>query len=371
MPKVVVTGANGFIGKNLKAHFSFSNDIVLETITRSDETAQIENKLQGADVVFHLAGVNRPQHENAFNEDNALFTAELLSLIARQAASCKVIIASSTQAELDNPYGKSKRAAELAAENWVKGTPHEVIVFRLPGIFGKWCRPNYNSVVATFCYNVANDISLEIRDPAFSVTLAYVDDIVKCFAAELSSAPRSGAFSLVPVENTASITLGQLAATIRGFRESRKSLISPAVGQPFVKALYSTYLSYLPEDQFSYPMDIKADNRGDLFEWIKNPAFGQIFVSTTKPGVTRGNHFHHTKTEKFLIIRGKASIRFRKIDDDKVIEYMVEGDKPTVVDIPPGYTHSLTNVGTSDLIALFWANEIFDTTQPDTQFLEV
>lgn len=368
--KVVVTGADGFIGRNVMARLRRMESLEVETIILDDGPESYAEKLQGADAIIHLAGVNRPKNVSEFQEGNSSLTQQLLDNVDK-AKTPKFIITSSAQAVLDNPYGVSKLEAEQAVEEAVgKGTV-EGVIYRLPGVFGKWCLPNYNSVVATFCHNIAHDLPIEIRDPEYAVTLVYVDDVAAALLGHLDSPAEEGKLTRPEISTTFSISLGELAQTLRDFRESRKSLQAPKVGDTLEKYLYSTYLSYLPRKEFSYPMELRSDNRGDLFEWIKSPGFGQIFVSTTKPGITRGNHFHHTKVEKFLVIRGEAIIRFRKIDEEAVIEYPVSGEHPQVVDIPPGYTHNITNTGEGELITLFWANEIFDQERPDTYFLEV
>ncbi|WP_143308034.1 polysaccharide biosynthesis C-terminal domain-containing protein [Chitinophaga vietnamensis] len=369
--KVVVTGAKGFVGKNLTAHLKQLKDIELHEITRATPVADYAGILKDAAVVYHLGGANRPVHTDEFHTDNTLLTAQVLEHLKNSTRPAKIIISSSAQATMDNPYGKSKLAAEELATKFVAGTPHEVVLYRLPGIFGKWCKPNYNSVVATFCYNVARDIPLEVRDPDYQVTLSYVDDVISSFLEHLRTLVRQGQSSFDEVATRFTVSLGKLATIITSFKTSRESLQLPINGDTLTKYLYSTYLSYLPDDKFSYAMKLNVDNRGGLFEWIKHEAMGQVFVSSTHPGITRGNHFHHTKTEKFLVIKGEAVIRFRKIDEDKVIEYPVNGDQPHVVDIPPGYTHNITNTGNTELITLFWANEIFDQNRPDTYFLQV
>lgn len=370
MRKIVVTGSEGFIGRNLMARLDRVEDLTIETITLDDTPESYPSKLKNADVVVHLAGVNRPRDVEEFIEGNSNLTKQLLESVDNNKTP-KFIITSSVQAVLDNPYGYSKLEAEGAIEEATKKGAVEGIIYRLPGVFGKWCRPNYNSVVATFCHNIANNLPIEVRDPNFGVTLVYVDDVVTALLNHLERPAEKGKLSRPEISTTFSISLGKLADTLRGFRESRKSLQAPKVGDTLEKCLYSTYLSYLPKTAFSYSMELRSDNRGDLFEWIKSPRFGQIFVSTTKPGITRGNHFHHTKVEKFLVIRGEAIIRLRKIDEAEIIEYPVSGEHPQVVDIPPGYTHNITNTGGGELITLFWANEIFDQERPDTYFLEV
>jgi UDP-2-acetamido-2,6-beta-L-arabino-hexul-4-ose reductase len=369
--KIAITGADGFIGKNLLVHLQNNELFEVRKILKNTSSEDLILSLTDVDVVFHLAGVNRPQDEQDFITGNVSFTEKVLSILKASARPVKFIVSSSTQATIDNLYGKSKLDAEEAVKSATIGSNIEAIIYRLPGVFGKWSKPNYNTVVATFCYNVANNISLEIRDPNYALSLVYVDDVVEAFIEKIfaEKSIESVYYSQIPIQyNT---TLGELAKTIKKFKDSRDTLVAPEVSNLFVKNLYSTYLTFLPTNNFSYSVELKTDNRGNLFEWIKSKDFGQIFISTTKPGITRGNHYHHTKTEKFLVIRGQAEIKFRKIDNEEIITYPVDGENPTVVDIPPGYTHSITNTGNTELITLFWANEIFDMNRMDTYFLNV
>lgn len=367
--KVVVTGAGGFIGRNLCASLDRIDGVEVNRIFSTTKRDEYRVWVKEAEIIYHLAGVNRPKDPSEFITGNTDFTREILELAAEGGNVPTVVVSSTTQVVKDNEYGKSKRAAELLIEEYASKSKITGAIYRLPGVFGKWSRPNYNSVVSTFCSNVANELPLEVRDRSVDLPLVYIDDVLQAFLSHLNSRFKGlGTFEVTPVFHT---TLGELADVISSFPGLRKSLRAPKVGNCLEKRLYSTYLSYLPTDKFSYPMELKKDNRGDLFEWIKSEYFGQIFVSTTKPGITRGNHYHHTKTEKFLVIRGEAEIRFRQIDSDQVITYKVSGSEPTVVDIPTGYSHNITNIGKTELITLFWANEIFDIHNPDTYFLEV
>lgn len=367
--KVVVTGAGGFIGKNLCALLERIDGLEVKRIFSSTQKDEYRIWVKEAEIIYHLAGVNRPKDSSEFITGNMNFTRDILELAAEGGNIPTVVVSSTTQAVKDNDYGKSKRAAEELIEAYASKSKINGAIYRLPGVFGKWSRPNYNSVVSTFCYNVANELPLEVRDPRFALPLVYIDDVVKAFLSHLYSRFKGvNRFEVTPVFRT---TLGELADIISSFPKLRSSLHAPKVGKELEKHLYSTYLSYLPTNKFSYPMELKRDNRGDLFEWIKSEEFGQIFVSTTKQGITRGNHYHHSKTEKFLVIRGEAEIAFRQIDSDQIIKYKVNGSEPTVVDIPTGYTHKITNTGKTELITLFWANEIFDSERPDTYFLEI
>jgi len=368
--KILVTGAKGFVGKNLVAELKnkgykeiFEFDIDTDKSLLAEYTKECE-------FVFHLAGVNRPKHENEFMEGNFGFTSELLELLKKHNNKSPVLMTSSIQAEMDNPYGKSKRAGEDLLFSYSKETGAEVFVYRLPNLFGKWSRPNYNSVVATFCYNIARNLKIQINDPEAKLTLAYIDDVVEEFIKAMEDAPTmEGDYCKVSL--TYNTTVGEIAELIKSFKESRINLNIPDMGNEFTKKLYSTYLSYLPEDKFSYELKMNVDDRGSFTEFIRTPERGQVSVNISKPGITKGNHWHHTKNEKFLVVSGEALIRFRKIDSDEIIEYKVSGDRLEVVDIPTGYTHSIINIGDTDLVTIMWANECFDPENPDTYHLEV
>lgn len=370
MGTVVVTGSGGFIGRNLVATLSLSPEVAVRTFEAEDDPGALPGLLAEADFVFHLAGVNRPPDPQDFIEGNVGLTERLLGHLRTQGRAVPVLLSSSTQAGLDNPYGASKREAEARVRAYGRDTGAPVHVFRLPNVFGKWSRPDYNSVVATFCHRVARGLPLEIHDPARRLDLVHVDDVVAAFLRAWREGvdPRGGDPAVEPVY---SITLGDLAERIGSFPRSRETREVPAVGDPLTRRLYSMYLSYLPEDQFAYGLEARRDPRGWLAEVLRGPELGQIFVSVTKPGITRGHHWHHTKTEKFLVVSGEALIRFRRLSGTEVIEYPVSGAEPRVVDIPPGYTHSITNTGEGELVTLFWASEPFDPQRPDTHGLPV
>jgi UDP-2-acetamido-2,6-beta-L-arabino-hexul-4-ose reductase len=369
--RVCVTGANGFIGKNLITRLLVLENVEVIKIVKDTPINSYNSLLEDIDIVYHLAGVNRPLDENEFIEGNVNTAKYILNALNFDQKPVKFIMTSSIQADKDNSYGKSKLIAEEYLLNFTSSNSISTIIYRLPGVFGKWCKPNYNSVVATFCHNVAHDIPIEINDQEHLLKLTYIDDVIEELLSWIKRKIeiKKCHYAKIPVEFN--ITLGKLAEKIQDFPLYRRNLCVPQFNNLLVKNLYSTYLSYLTQDKFSYPLELRSDERGELFEWIKSESFGQIFVSTTKPGVTRGNHYHHTKTEKFLVIKGVAEIKFRKIDSDEVIIYIVDGNKPTVLDIPPGYTHSISNISTTELITLFWANEIFDSENPDTYFLNV
>lgn len=369
--KVLVTGAKGFIGKNLVVALKRRTDVEVIEYDIDSNPDVLNEGLNVADVVYHLAGVNRPERVEEFTEGNFDLTSRICDTLKRSGKKPIFILSSSIQAALENPYGVSKRQAEDAVFTFGRETGVPVFVFRLHGVFGKWCRPSYNSVVATFCHNIAREMPIEISDPSREVELVYIDDVIRAFCGILDSRlpATDGRYSLA--QPTYKVTLGALAETIRGFRKSRENLSVPDMGDSFIHALYATYLSYLPVDDFAYALTQKTDPRGELAELLKSPHIGQIFVSRTRPGITRGHHYHDTKVEKFVVLEGDAVIRFRSILGGDVIEYPVSGRDFRVVDIPPGYTHAIENVGKADMIVLFWADEIFDQNVPDTYFEKV
>jgi len=380
---ILVTGANGFVGKNLCAELKNIKDgkdqsygeIGINNIFEYDIDSNpelLDDYCSKADFVFNLAGVNRPLEQSEFMTGNFGFASTLLDTLKKYKNICPVMISSSTQAALDNPYGQSKKAGEELAFNYSKETGAKVLVYRFPNLFGKWCRPNYNSAVATFCYNIANDLPISISNRENQLTLVYIDDLVEeMIFALLGKEHREGDYGYVSTVHTA--TLGQIVDGLYRFKESNKTLEVPDMSDTFTKKLYSTYLSYLPEDDFSYPLKMNIDERGSFTEIIRTPDRGQVSVNISKPGITKGNHWHHTKNEKFVVVSGIGVIRFRKMDDPaaKVIEYPVSGDKIEVLNIPTGYTHNIENLGDSDLVTLMWANEPFNPEKPDTFFEKV
>lgn len=365
---VLVTGANGFIGKNLTVRLGELSGYTVLTFVRGDDVAQLPELVARSDAVIHLAGENRPQDVRAFAQVNTGLTVALCDAIAHEVRTngrqIPLLLVSSTQAERDNPYGKSKLAAEQAVHALAENTGNPCVVFRLPGVFGKWCKPNYNSVVATFCHNIARGLPIQINDPSATVRLVYVDDVVSALIAALDS-PAAG-FMHGVVQTEYAVTLGELASQIRAFNDCRTSLQTERVGTGFVRALYATYVSYLPNDKFAYDVPQYADHRGVFVEMLKTPDCGQFSYFTAHPGVTRGGHYHHTKTEKFLVIKGEALFRFRHLLTDELVELRTSGDKPEVVDTIPGWVHDITNVGTDEMVVMLWANENFDREWPDT-----
>ncbi len=381
---ILVTGAKGFVGKNLCAQLRniaegkarwydvAGEEIeVMEYDVDSTET-ELDEYCAKADFVFNLAGVNRPQDPKEFMEGNFGFATKLLDALKRHNNTCPVMISSSTQAALDNPYGESKRAGEELMFRYAEETGARVLVYRFPNLFGKWCRPNYNSAVATFCNNIANGLPIQVNDPSVMMRLVYIDDLVDEMIAALSGKEnREGRYCRVAVEHE--IRLGEIVDILYSFRESRINLEVPNVGDPITKKLYSTYLSYLPAEEFSYPLKMNVDERGSFTEMLRSAGCGQVSVNISKPGITKGEHWHNTKTEKFCVVSGRGVIRFRDEREPNmpVIEKFVSGDKIEVVDIPTGYTHNIENLGDTDMVTIMWCNECFDPTHPETYFDKV
>ena len=371
---ILITGAGGFVGRNLVAtlHAMGCKDLLL--FEKDDTVDTLADYCRRAAFVVHLAGINRPKDPSEFYSGNAGLTDTMLHLLAESGNKAPVLVTSSIQAALDNDYGKSKKQAEDAIFAHGETTGAPVYVFRMEGVFGKWCRPNYNSVVATFCHNIARGLPIEVRDPAYELPLVYIDDVVACIldAMQNHHAERDteGYCRIHPVHR---VTLGHLAELIEGFAEARKGSLEVPYLAPgsFEKKLYSTYLSYLPTDQFAYDLTMHCDDRGSFTEALRSPERGQVSVNISKPGIVKGNHWHHTKNEKFLVVQGEGVIRFRRIDCEEIIEYHVSGKKLQVVDIPCGYTHNIENVGSEDMVTVMWANECFDPDHPDTFYLPV
>ena len=369
--KVLITGANGFIGKNLQLHLRERKDVQVVCFSRSDDVGQLPTMLQGVSFVFHLAGVNRPQDPSEFVSGNVDLTNALcravVAIAGPMGAKVQVVYTSSTQAGYDNPYGQSKSAAEDALLAMSHSHQVPLHIFRLPNVFGKWCKPNYNSAVATFCHNIARDTPIRINDPAAPVTLVYVDDVVERFVQLMDGADAAvdaNGFATVAPQYTT--TVGELARQIHAFKDSRESLITERVGDGLVRALYATYMSYLPPDFFSYTVPQYGDQRGVFAEMLKTPDCGQFSYFTAHPGITRGGHYHHSKTEKFLVIKGEARFKFRHMQTGQAHELLTRGDKAEVVETVPGWTHDITNIGDDELVVMLWANEVFDRARPDT-----
>jgi UDP-2-acetamido-2,6-beta-L-arabino-hexul-4-ose reductase len=362
--RVLVTGAQGFVGKNLMVRLAELDGIEAFGFTRADDPARLPGLVQEADAVIHLAGENRPADVTQFELVNAEFTRLLCDAVRASLRTRALVFTSSIQADRDNPYGRSKQAGEaavaaLGGEGVVAAT-----ILRLPNIFGKWCRPNYNSAVATFCHNIARGLPVRIDDPAAALRLVYIDDVVSALVdAAKTTAP---GVSRTPVAPEYATTVGHVAEQIAGFAKGRSTLLTDAVGVGLTRALYATYVSYLPTSDFSYTVPQHGDARGVFVEMLKTPDSGQFSYFTAHPGVTRGGHYHHSKTEKFLVIRGSGRFRFRHLLNDEQVELIVHADDARIVETIPGWSHDVTNVGDDELIVMLWANEIFDRARPDT-----
>jgi UDP-2-acetamido-2,6-beta-L-arabino-hexul-4-ose reductase len=363
--KVLVTGARGFIAQNLELRLRERGNIEVLAFGRDSAPGALARGVQEADFVFHLAGVNRPRDPAEFTAGNENLTRELCAALTAAGRRTPVAFASSTLAATESDYGRSKRRAEDALLEFGAVTSAPVYLFRLPNVFGKWSRPNYNSAVATFCHNIARDLPITIHDPSSSLTLAYVDDVINAFLALLDqrTEPRRPFETVEPVYVT---TVGEVAAQIQAFRNCRTSLISERVGTGLTRALYATYVSHLPVENWSYTVPVYSDPRGSFVEMLKTPDAGQFSYFTARPGVTRGGHYHHTKTEKFLVIKGQARFRFRHMVTDEIAELLTSDAQPQIVETIPGWAHDITNIGSDDMIVMLWANEIFDRSRPDT-----
>lgn len=368
--KVFVTGAKGFIGKNLIAQLKNIGHKDIYQYERDTPIERLMEYTKDCDFVFHLGGVNRPKEEKEFMEGNAGLTSSLLDALKKNGNKAPILVTSSIQADLDNPYGRSKKAGEDILFAYERETGAKVFVYRLPNVFGKWCRPNYNSAIATFCHNIAHHLPIKVHDPFVVMNLVYIDDLVEeMLRAMEGKGNQTGMFCSVPVSYSAS--LGSIASKLQDFAKERENLEVPNMGNELEKKLYSTYLSYLPKEEFSYPLKMNKDERGSFTEFLRTKERGQVSVNISKPGITKGQHWHNTKNEKFLVVKGRGLIQFRKIGEEEVISYHVSGEKLEVVDIPPGYTHSIKNEGEEEMVTILWANEPFDIERPDTYFQKV
>lgn len=368
---ILITGANGFMGRNLRhALLALRPEDTLSLIDIRSAQEELQAAAAQADFVFHLAGVNRPQDPAEFMTGNGEFSRELMQLL-ENGKKPPVVLSSSIQAALDNPYGQSKRAAEDAVRAYGERCGAPVYIYRLPNAFGKWSRPNYNSAVATFCHNIARGLPITVNDPSVRLRLCYIDDIVSEFLLALQGVPTLAEDGLCEVRPVHEILLGDMAAMIQSFRDMRDRLDTPDQSDPFTAKLYATYLSFLPPEDFARTAVTHTDARGSFTELVHMGGHGQVSVNISKPHITKGEHWHHTKHEKFIVIAGEGVIRFRKLDDSTVLTYRVSGDVFQVVDIPPGYTHNIENTGDTDMITVMWANECFDPARPDTFRLPV
>ena len=381
--KILVTGAHGFVGKNLCATLyniaagkdrshGIDADITVYEYDLDTDPALLDVYCSDCDFVFHLAGVNRPQDPAEFMTGNFGFTSVLLDTLRQHNNTCPVMLSSSIQAALDNPYGQSKKAGEDLLLSYGKETGADVLIYRLPNVFGKWCRPNYNSAIATFCYNVSHDLPIQVNDRAIQLTLVYIDDVVDELVRALGGNPnRDGDYCRVPVEHKA--TLGEIVDLIYAFHDQPATLLIPEIPNgSFAKKLYSTYLSYLPADKAIFDLKMNVDDRGSFTELLKTASCGQFSVNISKPGITKGQHWHHTKWEFFMVVSGEGRIEQRKIGTDAVLTFDVSGERIQAVQMLPGYTHNIINLSeTQDLVTVMWANELFDPNKPDTFFEKV
>ena len=368
--KILVTGSKGFIGQNLIVELRNRGFSDIYEFDKDTDLNQLDAFCKECDFVYHLAGINRPLDQSEFMEGNFGFTSILLDSLKKYGNKSPIMLSSSIQAELDNPYGLSKKAGEELLFKYRDETSAKVLIYRFPNVFGKWSRPNYNSAVATFCYNVARNLPIQVNDPNVILSLVYIDDVVDELINALSN-NENKIGNYCQVKKYYQVRLGDIVDLIYSFKESRESKFISNLQDEFTKKLYSTYLSFLPEDKFKYELKMNVDYRGSFTEFIKTLNNGQVSINVSKPGITKGNHWHHTKNEKFLVVSGDAVIRFRRIESNQIIEYKVSGEKLEVVDIPVGYTHNIENIGDCDLVTVMWANELFDSEHPDTYFEEV
>lgn len=370
---ILVTGADGFIGRNMVAHLKLRDDFAVQTFTRQNSQSELDEMVAETDAIVHLAGINRPDDPAEFQAGNRDLTLALTHSIKRagieKCKNIRLIYASSTQAEKNNPYGRSKLAAENSLIEFSKETGVQIGIYRLPNVFGKWSKPNYNSVVATFCYNIAQELPIVINDEDSPLSLAYVDDVVRSFLATIDGTHVLTQF--IDVQPTYQTTVGEVAAIIQSFRSCRSTLEIGPVGVGLQRALYSTYVSHLPTSQFSYPVEQHGDSRGVFVEMLKTTESGQFSYFTAHPGITRGEHYHHSKTEKFLVIHGRARFGFRNILTGEKYSLEILGKDAKIVETVPGWTHDITNIGTDEMIVMLWANEIFDRENPDTYAMKV
>ncbi len=368
--QVLVTGSQGFMGKNLLERLGRIDNLKIDTFSKENSLDCLAEKVAKADFIFHLAGVNRPENEQEFFEGNRDLTEKIVNAAGKSSNKPSLLMTSSTQVNQKNPYGKSKLEGEKVLEKYVSENDSTAYIYRLPNVFGKWSKPNYNTVIATWCHNITHELPIQINDKNVNLNLVYIDDVVEHFVCHLDENSKKGLI-FNEVSPVYSKTLGKIHDLLVSFKESRQNLTVLNVSKGFERALYATYLSFLSTDNFSYELSGHEDERGTFYEFIKTLDSGQVSISTTAPGITRGNHYHNTKNEKFLVIKGEASIKHRQIHGDSIIEYKVSDKKMEVVEMIPGYTHDITNTGDCEMVLLLWANEAFDREHPDTNFLKV
>jgi UDP-2-acetamido-2,6-beta-L-arabino-hexul-4-ose reductase len=366
--KILITGSNGFIAKNLIEHLKIDEDIQLYLYSKNDSIDILKAYVKEVDFIYHLAGVNRPKNIQEFYKGNSGLTKTIIDILVDNNKNTSILLSSSTQSDLDNDYGKSKKEAEELLLTYTKQTNANIYIYNLPNVFGKWSKPNYNSVIATWCYNISRDIDIQINDENTKINLVYIDDVVNSFVDNLKNTNSSIFIKVEPIYEK---KLKEIKDLLIEFKNNRDTLIIPNVASGFKRALYATYLSFLPKDNFAYDLKGHQDNRGTFYEILKTLDSGQFSLSTTAPGITRGNHYHHTKNEKFLVVRGSALIEFRDIITNEIISYKVNDKKMQIVEMIPGYTHNITNIGEEEMVLFLWANETFDQDNPDTYFEKV
>ncbi|MGJ0494632.1 polysaccharide biosynthesis C-terminal domain-containing protein [Aliarcobacter cryaerophilus] len=367
--KVLITGANGFIGKNLRVILDKMSHIEVLTYTKENSFEELDNLIQNSDFIFHLAGVNRPENISEFYEGNTNLTQSIVDIINKYNKKIPILLSSSAQVGNDSDYAKSKEKSEKIIEKYSKENDLKCFIYRLPNVFGKWSKPNYNTVIATWCYNITRDIEIQVNNPETELTLVYIGDVIHSFIKHLYVTQSKELY--FEVNTVYKKTLGEIQDLLYMFRDSRQNLLIPNIAKGFERILYATYLSFLPTDKFSYKLSGHEDARGTFYEILKTLDSGQLGISTTKPGITRGNHYHNTKNEKFLVIKGKALIELRDIFSKEIIQYNVSGHDLEIVEMIPGYTHNITNTGDDEMVLLIWANENYNPKAPDTNFVEV
>ena len=367
--KVLITGSNGFIAKNLRVTLAKMPQIEVLLYIKNDSIEKLENLIKQSDFIFHLAGVNRPENLDEFYEGNSNLTQTIVDVIKKYDKKIPILLSSSAQIGNGSDYAKSKEEAENIIKKYSNENNISCFIYRLPNVFGKWSKPNYNTVIATWCHNITRDIEIQVNNRDAELTLVYIGDVIHAFLKHLYVSQSKEIF--YEVNTVYKKTLGEIETLLYMFKNSRQNLLIPNIAKGFERVLYATYLSFLPTDKFSYRLSGHEDARGTFYEILKTFDSGQLGISTTKPGITRGNHYHNTKNEKFLVIKGKALIELRDIFSKEIIQYNVNGHDLEIVEMIPGYTHNITNTGNDEMVLLIWANENYDPKAPDTNFVEV